>query len=62
MFCKLLACKNLKTQEWFKFSNLKLKLQCTPTAMLASLTEVECTKKILKASAQKFTYIILAVK
>ncbi len=38
MFCKLLACKNLKTQELFKLSNLKLKLQCTPTAMLASLT------------------------
>jgi hypothetical protein len=41
MFCKLLACKNLKTQELFKFLNLKLKLQCTPTAMLTSLTGSE---------------------
>ncbi len=35
---QLLACKTLKTRELFKFSKLKLKLQCTPTAMLASLT------------------------
>ncbi len=38
MFCKLLACKNLKTWELFKFLNLKVKLQCTPTSILASLT------------------------
>ncbi len=41
MFCKLLACKNLKTWELFKFLNIKLKLQCTPTAMLASLTDIK---------------------
>ena len=38
MFCKLLPCKNPKTWELLKFLKLKLKLQCTPTALLASLT------------------------
>ncbi len=38
MFCNSLLAKTLKTWELFNFSKLKLKLQCTPTAMLASLT------------------------
>ncbi len=38
MFCNSSLAITLKTQELFKFLKLKLKLQCTPTAMLASLT------------------------
>ncbi len=37
MFCNSSLAETPKTQELFKFSKLKLKLQCTPTAMLASL-------------------------